>query len=313
MPVAEMDLRLLALCSIDGVSWNVVAREALRTGGLARLMAGEVAETSRDGDATRRALSASLPRLDEHIHRASEMVDRAADEVGARLVTVLDRDRYPSNLRVIPSPPPFLFYRGELGKDDARSVAVVGTRRASEEGRVRARSLATKLSEDGVTVVSGLARGIDTEAHTATLDARGRTIAVIGTGILRTYPKENAQLADQVADRGAVVSQFWPDAPPTRYSFPMRNAVMSGISQGTAVIEASETSGAKMQARIALEQGKRAFLMASLVTNEPWAQRYLERGAIQVESVDDVLRWLRTPEQVEEQSTQRDQLSLELA
>ena len=109
------------------------------------------------------------------------------------------------------------------------------------------------------------------------------------------------------------MSQFWPDAPPTRYSFPMRNAVMSGISQGTAVIEASETSGAKMQARIALEQGKRAFLMASLVTKEPWAQRYLERGAIQVESVDDVLRWLRTPEQVEEQSTQRDQLSLELA
>ena len=313
MPVAEMDLRLLALCSIDGVSWNVIAREALRTGGLARLLVGEVAETSRDGDATRRALSESLPALDEHIARASEMVDRAADAVGARLVTVLDRDRYPSNLRVIPSPPPFLFYRGELGKDDARSVAVVGTRRASEEGRARARSLATKLSEVGVTVVSGLARGIDTEAHTATLDARGRTIAVIGTGILRTYPKENAQLADRIADRGAVVSQFWPDAPPTRYSFPTRNAVMSGISQGTAVIEASETSGAKMQARIALEQGKRAFLMASLVTNEPWAQRYLERGAIQVESVDDVLRWLRTPEQVEEQSTQRDQLSLELA
>lgn len=309
----EMNLRLLALCSIDGVSWNVIAREALRAGGLARLLAGEVAETSRDGEATRRRLVESLPALEEHVERAGEMVNRAAQAVGAKLVTVLDRDRYPSNLRVIPSPPPFLFYRGELRRDDARSVAVVGTRRASDEGRWCARSLAEKLSAEGVTVVSGLALGIDTEAHGATLNAQGRTIAVIGTGILRAYPKENAQLGERIAERGAVVSQFWPDAPPTRYSFPMRNAVMSGISQGTAVVEASETSGAKMQARIALEQGKRAFLMASLVTREPWAQRYLQRGAIEVESVDDVLRWLRTPDQVEEQSTQRDQLSLELA
>ena len=241
------------------------------------------------------------------------MVDLAAANAGAKLVTVLDRERYPSNLRVIPSPPPFLFYRGELERDDARSVAVVGTRRASDEGVRRARKLAEMLAADGVTVISGLAKGIDTAAHSATLDAGGRTIAVIGTGILRTYPRENAKLCEQIAERGAVVSQFWPDAPPTKYSFPMRNAVMSGISQGTAVIEASETSGAKMQARIALEQGKRAFLMSSLVTSETWAQRYLERGAIEVESVDDVLRWLRTPEQVEQQSTQRDQLSLELA
>lgn len=313
MSRAEMNLRLLALCSIDGVSWNVIAREALRAGGLARLLAGEVAEASRDGEATRRRLSESLPALEEHVERVSEMVNRAAQAAGAKLVTVLDRDRYPSNLRVIPSPPPFLFYRGELRRDDARSVAVVGTRRASDEGRTCARSLAEKLSSEGVTVVSGLALGIDTEAHSATLDAQGRTLAVIGTGILRAYPKENAQLGERIAARGAVVSQFWPDVPPTRYSFPMRNAVMSGISQGTAVIEASETSGAKMQARIALEQGKRAFLMASLVTREPWAQRYLQRGAIEVESVDDVLRWLRTPDQVEEQSTQRDQLSLELA
>jgi DNA processing protein len=135
---------------------------------------------------------------------------------------------------------------------------------------------------------------------------------VIGTGILRTYPKENAGLAEQIVERGAIVSQFWPDAPPTRYSFPMRNAVMSGISQGTAVIEASSKSGAKMQARFALEQGKRAFLMASLVTQEEWAQRYLLRGAIEVKQVDDVLRWLRTTDQVEQQSSQRDQMAFEL-
>jgi DNA processing protein len=310
---AEMNLRLLALCSIDDVNWNVIAREALRSGGLARLLDGEVSETSRDGETTRRRLVEELPTLDERVDQVRAVVADAQEKVQARLVTVLDRAEYPSNLRVIPSPPPFLFYRGELRRDDARSVAVVGTRQASEEGRQRARRLAEKLTADGVTVISGLASGIDSEAHTATLEAGGRTIAVVGTGILRTYPKENAALADRIAEGGAVVSQFWPDAAPTRYSFPMRNAVTSGISQGTAVIEASATSGAKMQARIALEQGKRAFLMASLVTREEWAQRYLERGAIEVHDVEDILRWLRTPEQVEQQSSQRDQLALELA
>jgi DNA processing protein len=313
MAGADMDLRLLALCSIEGVNWHVVAREALRSGGLARLLAGEVAETSRDGELTRQRLTEELASLDGRVEQMSELVARAAEAVDAKLVTVLDRDRYPSSLRVIPSPPPFLFYRGELSRDDSRSVAVVGTRTASDEGRKRARKLAEKLAAEGVTVISGLAKGIDTQAHAATLEANGRTIAVVGTGILRTYPKENAELAEQIAVSGAIVSQFWPDAPPTRYSFPMRNAVMSGISQGTAVIEASATSGAKMQARIALEQGKRAFLMASLVTHETWAQRYLERGAIEVNSVDDIVRWLRTPEQVEQQSSQRDQMVLELA
>lgn len=307
----EPNLRLLALCSISDVNWHVIAREALRNG-LDQLLAGDVTEASRDGEATRQRLGQELERLDEYLERIRVVVDHAYATVGARLVTVLDRDDYPSNLRVIPNPPPFLFYRGELRRDDARSVAVVGTREASTGGRCRAASLAEKFAAESVTVISGLAKGIDTEAHTATLAASGRTIAVIGTGILRTYPKENAGLAEQIVERGAIVSQFWPDAPPTRYSFPMRNAVMSGISQGTAVIEASSKSGAKMQARFALEQGKRAFLMASLVTQEEWAQRYLLRGAIEVKQVDDVLRWLRTTDQVEQQSSQRDQMAFEL-
>ena len=308
----EPNLRLLALCAISEVNWHVIAREALRSG-LAGLLAGDVAEASRDGDKTRQQLEGGLEQLDEHVERARLVVESVFDAVGARLVTVLDRAEYPSNLRVIPNPPPFLFYRGELQRDDARSVAVVGTRQASADGLARAARLAENLAADNVTVISGLAKGIDTQAHSATLAAGGRTIAVIGTGILRTYPKENAELAERIVERGAIVSQFWPDAPPTRYSFPMRNAVMSGISQGTAVIEASATSGAKMQARLALEQGKRAFLMASLVTREDWAQRYLLRGAIEVSDVEDVLRWLRTPDQVEQQSSQRDQLALELA
>jgi len=304
-------LHLLALCMIEGANWNVLAREAQRPEGLGRLLAGKIAEDSRDGRATGDLVRAALDSLDERLERAEAEVS-AAREAGAQLVTVLD-DGYPSNLRVVPKLPPFLFYRGELRRDDARSVAVVGTRRASEEGISRARTLAQLLVDEGVTVISGLAKGIDTAAHSAVLDVGGRTIAVVGTGILRVYPKENAELAERIVERGAIVSQFWPTAPPTRYSFPMRNEVMSGISQGTAVIEASDTSGAKMQARIALEQGKRAFLMSSLVTREKWAKSYIEkRGAIEVHSVNDVVRWLRSAEQVEMQSSQRSQLELDL-
>jgi DNA processing protein len=310
--VPRESVQLLALCTIEDAHWNVIAREARRPDGLARLLVGEVAEHSRDGERTRVRLAMGLTDFDAHMADAEHHI-AAAEEAGAGLVTILDDD-YPSNLRTVPSPPPFLFYRGERCRDDARSVAVVGTRQASEEGLRRAGKLASALAEEGVTVISGLARGIDTAAHEATLRAGGRTIAVVGTGILSTYPKENAQLADRIAKEGAVVSQFWPESPPARFHFPLRNAVMSGISQGTAVVEASRTSGAKMQARIAREQGKRAFLMASLVTREKWAQEYIaERGAIQVESVEDVLHWLRSPAQVEQQSSQRDQLALEPA
>jgi len=304
-------LHLLALCTIKGVNWNVLAREAQRPGGLARLLAGEIAEDSRDGHATGRLLTQELDSLSVRLPRVSEEIDAAA-QIGAQLVTILD-DEYPANLRLITKLPPFLFYRGELQRDDARSVAVVGTRRASTAGLISAGKLASRLVQEGVTVISGLARGIDTAAHQAVLSDGGRTIAVVGTGILRVYPKENLELAEQMVTKGAIVSQFWPSAPPTRYSFPMRNEVMSGISQGTAVIEAGPTSGAKMQARIALEQGKRSFLMSSLVKREDWASRYLERrGAIEISSAEDVVKWLRSPEQVEMQSNQRSQLALEL-
>jgi DNA processing protein len=310
-PTAEDRLHLVALCTFKGVNWNVLAREAQRPDGISRLLSGEVTEDSRDGRSTSERLKDGLGTFSERIEEAQAEID-AAREAGAKLVTVLDAD-YPSNLRVIPKLPPFLFYRGELQRDDARSVAVVGTRGASVEGIDRAQKLAKLLAKDGVTVVSGLAKGIDTAAHRATLDIGGRTLAVIGTGILHVYPKENAELAEEIANRGAIISQFLPSAPPTRYSFPMRNEVMSGISQGTAVIEASRTSGAKMQARLALEQGKRAFLMSSLVTSEKWARSYLKRpGAIEVHSVDDVVKWLRSPEQVEMQSSQRHQLTLGL-
>jgi len=190
---SENRLKLLALCSIEGIHWHVLAREAQREGGLDRLLAAQVSEHSTDGEETRSRLEAGLGTMESRIETAATEVERASAEANASLVTILDED-FPSNLRVVPSPPPFLFYQGRLSRDDTRSVAVVGTRKASEEGLHRAGKLAERLTHHGVTVTSGLARGIDTAAHEATLAHGGRTTAVVGTGILKTYPKENAKL-----------------------------------------------------------------------------------------------------------------------
>jgi len=219
----------------------------------------------------------------------SATIEKLLADEATRLVTVLD-DEYPANLRRIYNRPPFLFVRGTLRDEDARSVAVVGTRKASPEGRAQARHLATELARRGVTVVSGLAAGIDSEAHTAALNAGGRTLAVMGTGIDRVYPAENRELAARVPKQGALVSQFWPGAPPRAENFPLRNVVSSGIAMGTVVVEASGKSGARMQARLALEHGKRLFLVEPLVLQEQWAQDYAERpGATVVKGVEDVL------------------------
>lgn len=310
---AQEQLLLLCAIRIDDASpdWSLLAREARRPGGLERLHAGELLEQSKVATASGPILRAGLDDLTHARQRVAAELE-AADRIGARLVTVLDED-YPANLRLVPNLPPFLFMLGtELEPADIRAVAVVGTRDATEKGLERAGRMARLLSENGVTVVSGLARGIDTAAHTAALDAGGRTIAVVGTGITKTYPAENKSLSARIQEQGLVASQFWPTAGGARWTFPRRNAVMSGISQGTVVIEASHTSGAKMQARLALEHGKRVFLVESLVTKQKWAQTYAtERGAIVVKTVDDVIRHLAAPERVRTTTEDR-QLSLDL-
>ena len=312
--------RLLSLCAIrideTSIDWSLLAREVTRPGGLDHLYAGRITEQSKAADAARALLAKVVGRIDDITEMRVHAELAAADEVGARLVTVLDDD-YPANLRLIPNLPPFLFILGEGPTlDDLRSVCVVGTRNASKLGLRQASRMASLLTEAGVTVVSGLAKGIDTAAHRAALDHGGRTLAVIGTGITRTYPTENEALADEIRRNCAVVSQFWPTASPARWTFPRRNAVMSGIAQGTVVIEASSTSGAKMQARLALEHGKRVFLLRRLVTDQEWARNYLDRGAIKVADVDQVLEHLADPNRVQAVAEQRRhvaQLTLELA
>ncbi|HEY0697102.1 MAG TPA: DNA-processing protein DprA, partial [Micromonospora sp.] len=155
------------------------------------------------------------------------------------------------------------------------------SREASERGIGVARSVATSLAHAGVTVVSGLAKGIDTAAHTAALDAGGRTVAVIGTGIHQHYPASNRQLQEHIAEVGLVLSQFWPDTTPTRQTFPMRNAVMSGYAAATVVVEAGEHSGARIQARLALQHG-RPVVLTSQVMRHDWARSFAERPGVHV-------------------------------
>jgi DNA processing protein len=207
------------------------------------------------------------------------------------LITIAD-EAYPENLKLIFNRPPFIWVRGHLAARNLRAIAVVGTRQATPEGRAAAAGLARGLAQADVAVLSGLARGIDTAAHTAALDAGGATVAVIGTGILApVYPPENDQLARRIVENGgAIVSQFWPEAPPQKINFPRRNVVMSGMAAGTVVVEAGATSGAKMQARLALEHGKRLFLPESLVASQDWASRYATRpGVTVVRDLNDIL------------------------
>jgi len=205
----------------------------------------------------------------------------AWEAAGLQLLTVLDPG-YPQHLRAVHDRPPLIFVAGALSPDDTRAVAVVGARKPSPGGARAAGAIATHLVARGYTVASGLATGIDTAAHTAALAANGRTIAVIGTGLNRSYPPENAALQRRIARECAVISQFWPDAPPSRRSFPMRNAVMSGLALATVVVEAAQTSGSRMQARLALAHGRPVFLLRSLVDEHAWAREFAHRPGAHV-------------------------------
>ena len=182
-----------------------------------------------------------------------------------------------------------------MDRTDSNSVAVVGTRSASPRGLARARRLAAELVESGYTILSGLAAGVDAAAHQGALRAGGRTAAVMGTGLDHRYPASNRPLSERILQaRGALVTQFFPHQTPRRWMFPQRNIVMSGLSLATVVVEAGHSSGAKMQARVALQHGRTVFLLRSLVESREWARKYVQEGAygsaaIEVASTPDII------------------------
>lgn len=201
---------------------------------------------------------------------------------GYRVSTFMDRD-FPAQLREIQEMPPILFWQGTLQQTD-RAVSVVGTRRPTGEALDFARYVSQGLVDSGLSVVAGLALGIDTAAHEAALAAGGRTVAVIGTGIRRSYPPGNEQLQYRIAREGLLLSQFWPDAAPSKRSFPMRNAIMSGYGRASIIVEAGETSGTRIQARLAVAHGRPVILSRSVATSTSWGREYTGRPGVVVAS-----------------------------
>jgi DNA processing protein len=273
----EQRCALVALLRQPGVRWSEVTTELLTDGDAARLLRRQFsAEPALFEDDT--PMVAALREADDLIQQWQ------AAHIGIH--TLFD-DSYPTRLRDVHQMPPIVFTRGSLA-DDRRAVAVVGTRKPTDRGVAIATRIATALASNGVTVVSGLAAGIDTAAHRAALAAGGRTVAVIGTGVDRYYPAANRALQEQIVADGLVLSQFWPNASPTKQTFPMRNAVMSGYAAATVVVEAAYRSGARMQARLALQHGRPVVLTDSLMVHD-WAREYAARPGVYVVRSDDEL------------------------
>lgn len=218
-------------------------------------------------------------------------LETALEKAEIRLA-VYGEEGYPALLSQIADPPDLLFYKGKLPQNDARLIAIVGSRRETRYGREQAFRIAKDLSNHGIIVVSGLARGIDTAAHEGALSGGGATIGVLGSGIKRMYPKENATLANKmVAAGGAVISEFAPKAEPLACRFPFRNRVVSGLCQGVLLIEARENSGTLITVGHALTQGREVFCLPGPVDapSSILPHRMLRDGARLVTSAADIL------------------------
>jgi DNA processing protein len=242
-------------------------------------------------------LPSALVPHDKALEMAHEVVTqlrtRGVERFGVRIHRAYE---YPARLRDAKNPIELLYFQGVWELVETRSVAVVGTREPSDDGRARARKLVRALVEDGRTVVSGLASGIDTVAHTTAIEAGGKTIAVLGTPLGHYYPSENRELQDRVAREFLLISQV----PVFRYSqqsphfnrlfFPERNHTMSALTEATIIVEAGETSGSLIQARAAIEQGRKLFILESCFNRGlKWPEKFLDRGAIRVRDYADIL------------------------
>jgi DNA processing protein len=211
-------------------------------------------------------------------------------------VTVLtwDSPDYPSLLMNIPDPPPVLYVKGELLPRDEWALAVVGTRRATVYGREATRTLVNGLASGGVTIVSGLATGIDTQAHQVALDAGGRTVAVLGCGVDITYPAQNRKLAERIVGRGALVSEYPLGTRPEGGNFPRRNRIISGLSLGVLVVEGDKRSGALITADYAADQGREIFAVPGYISsrNSAGPNHLIQQGAKLVTTMGDILEEL---------------------
>ncbi len=274
--------------------WNANYNQLFRVQGLGKNIYTVLNQKYRDN-------------LEFYMHRIKE--------IGIDVLRAVDDD-YPVHLKAIYDPPPVLYVRGKLEKSDDRAVAIIGSRKATIYGLNMAKEIAFELAIRGITVVSGMARGVDTFAHRGALEAGGRTIAVLGCGVDIPYPPENKMIIDQVSKSGSVISEFAVGMKPLSGNFPARNRIISGLSMGVVVIEAGDRSGSLITVDFALEQGKEVFAAPGNATSyeSKGTNRLIKEGAKMVTCVEDVLEEfaeLRTIKVVSEKKNEQQYSNLD--
>ena len=234
----------------------------------------------------------------ERVMQAREKVDldKLWKKIESQNIHILtwEDEAYPQRLKEIDQPPPVLYIRGEYLPDDLFAVSIVGTRRVTQYGRQITEEISAFLAANGITVISGLARGVDAIAHQSALKAGGRTIAVLGSGVDKIYPPEHRALAEQMLERGAIISDYAPGTPPDASNFPPRNRIISGLSLAVVVVEAGETSGALITAEFAAEQGREIFAVPGsiLAPQSKGTNKLIQNGALPLLSMNDLMQAL---------------------
>jgi DNA processing protein len=280
----------LALRSVRGVGNTTFKRLIEALGSPEKVLASGIPELLKV-EGVGRSLADNIVRFkpDKKIIDEIDQIER----LGISVVT-LNNSAYPERLKKIYDPPPILYIKGEIKKEDENAIAIVGARNATTYGRTVTERLSSELVSYGYTIVSGMARGVDTFAHQGAMTAGGRTIAVLGSGIDIIYPPDNRELAGKIAKNGAIISEFQLGTPPERINFPKRNRIISGISAGVLVIEASNDSGSLITANAALEQGREVFAIPGNINsrNSSGTNGLIKKGAKLVENIDDILEEL---------------------
>lgn len=280
----------VALTFVTGVGSRTAALLIDRFGSPSASLAASAMELEAVG--LKRGSVAAMQSHDVRARADAQL--KALAQIGGEVIT-LDDDHYPALLRETYDPPILLYVKGDFARAMAQpAIAVVGSRHCSTYGRNVAEKLGRELAERGVTIVSGLARGIDSTAHRSALDGGGLTVAVMGTGLDGVYPKENVKLAERIAEHGALVTEFPLATPPVPQNFPFRNRVISGLSLGVLIVEGAERSGSLITARMAYEQGRDVFAVPGNITSsKSFGPNYLIKdGAKLVQSWRDVIEEL---------------------
>ena len=277
-------LALGRIRGVGGVSFKKITARFADPAAVFRASAAELAEI----EGLHREVIHSIANFNDWAEIDKEI--QRARAAGIKMIPFSDA-AYPASLRAIADPPPLLYVKGELRDNDSRAIAIVGSRSASDYGRRIARDLARGLASFGFTVVSGMARGIDGMAHESALQAGGRTLAVLGSGVDHAYPPEHEMLYRRISESGAVISELPMGARPIAFNFPARNRLISGLSLGVVVVEATEKSGSLITASLAAEQGREVFAVPGEAgaSRSRGSHRLIRQGAKLVETVEDII------------------------